>query len=135
MSGRVEASGSSTDPAGCCSRAVPTALPRRCTLPNEDGEWLNPAAPGAVQSDPTTWGNGVHGRAIISFLQQRATELAADRPLLLLRMHSEYDSTHGGTAAQYYRHTLPRPSWAANVPHLGEVRMVLQRSEALTQVQ
>jgi hypothetical protein len=72
------------------------------TVPGSDGQWLNPSAPGAVLSDPTTWGNGVHGRAIISFLQQKATLIAADRPILLLRMHSEYDSTLSGSAVAHY---------------------------------
>lgn len=72
------------------------------TVPGSDGQWLNPSSPGAVLSDPTTWGNGVHGRAMISFLQHRAAMIAADRPILLLRMHSEYDSTLSSSEVQYY---------------------------------
>jgi hypothetical protein len=62
-------------------------------LPGGDGAWLNPDAPGARRADPASWGDGMHMRALRRYVRARRDDVPADRPWLLIRMHSEYDGT------------------------------------------
>lgn len=64
-------------------------------IPGSDDNWLNPDAPGARRADPASWGDGTHMRALRRYSQAQQGALPRDRPWLLIRMHSEHDSTLG----------------------------------------
>lgn len=65
--------------------------------------WLDPKGAGANEADPTTWPTGSHGTAFRSHLVKNVAGSAPDGvPVVVLRFHSEYDSTATNEEAKLY---------------------------------
>jgi hypothetical protein len=108
--------------------------------------WLDAKAPGAKLEDPSTWPTGTHGTALQHHVESAIKGHAPDGvPVVVLRFHSEYDSTKTGAEAAVYAAANRRfvsllRTWigkpAAEVPvFLGMPAFVMNtKDEALTAI-
>jgi hypothetical protein len=70
---------------------------------DSDQLWLDAKGPGANLGDPSTWPTGTHGTALQHHIESTIAGKAPDGvPVVVLRFHSEYDSTKSGAEAAAY---------------------------------
>lgn len=70
---------------------------------DSDQLWLNATAAGAKLTDPSTWPPGTHGTALQHDIESKISGKVPDGvPVIVLRFHSEYDSTKLGAEADVY---------------------------------